>query len=102
MTQMSTEPMPLAVTVTPVSYLDVFVKGPGGLRVMLTIPDDDDAYNALDEFVEALPQAIRAGMESADKEANGAHDTSGPGERRWEANESDEAARAVEMQVPHA
>ena len=69
MTQMIPEAMPVAVTVSPVSYVEVVVEGPGGLKATLHSPDNDEAYDALPEFVAALPQAIEQGLEHAHQEA---------------------------------
>ena len=69
MTQMIPEALPVAVTVTP--RLDVVVEGPGGLNATLYVPDDEQVWDVLDEFVAALPQAIEEGMRAADKEVNG-------------------------------
>ena len=71
MTQMIPEALPVAVTVTPVAYLDVIVDGPGGLKATLHVPDDEDVWDALDSFVTALPQAIEQGMVQAREDLNG-------------------------------
>lgn len=67
MTEMTPEPMPIAVTVTPVTYLDVVVDGPAGLKVTLHIPDGEPVWDALDAFVAALPQVIEQGMREAEE-----------------------------------
>ena len=71
MTQLIPEAMPVAVTVTPVAYVEVVIEGPGGLKATLHSPDSEDAYNALPEFVAALPQAIQEGLEAAEARAHG-------------------------------
>lgn len=71
MTQMIPEALPVRVDVTPVAYIDVVVEGPGGLKATLHIPDGEEVWDVLDEFVAALPQAIVAGMRDADERANG-------------------------------
>ena len=69
MTQMIPEALPAAVTVTPVAYIDVVVEGPGGLKATLRIPEDEEVWDALDVFVQSLPQAITEGMRQKEQEA---------------------------------
>lgn len=68
MTQMIPEALPVAVTVTPVAYLDVVVEGPQGLKATLHIPESEEVWEVLQEFVGALPQAIEEGMAQAREE----------------------------------
>lgn len=65
MTQMIPEALPVAVTVTPVAYVDVVVEGPEGLKATLHIPESEEVWEVLQEFVGALPQAIEAGLQQA-------------------------------------
>ena len=72
MTQMIPEALPVRVDVEPVAYIDVVVTGPNDLKATLHIPDGEEVWDVLDEFVAALPQAIEEGLRAADKEVNGA------------------------------
>lgn len=96
MTQMIPEALPVRVDVTPVAYIDVVIEGPQGLKATLHIPDSEEVWDVLDEFVAAIPQAVTQGMDAA------LADPADVRSHHIEPNESDEAARAVEMQVPHA
>lgn len=71
MTQMVPEALPVAVTVNPVAYLDVVVEGPEGLKATLHIPEDEEVWEVLSEFVNALPQAIEEGMAQARADLDG-------------------------------
>lgn len=64
-------PMEIRADVRVVSHLDIDIQGPGGLTAQLHLPDEEEAYDALDEFVAALPQTIRAAMEAAEERADG-------------------------------
>lgn len=71
MTQMIPEALPVRVDVTPVAYIDVVVEGPQGLKATLHIPDGEEVWDVLDQFVAALPQSIEAGMRDAEERARG-------------------------------
>lgn len=91
MTQMIPEALPVRVDVEPVAYIDVVVTGPYDLKATLHIPDGEEVWDVLNEFVTALPQAIGEGLQNARDEVDhrADYDTSGPAEVRW----SDESAR---------